>query len=96
MGKSKRRKSPVQLIQQPLVEKSAALLPPDLDPCDIAVNPKTNRATRVRFVTERDASGKVTAKRRVALEGTVLGDLTRPEGEAHGVGGAEGEPAAES
>ncbi len=48
------------------------------------INPKTNRPTRVRFQIEKDAGGRVLAKRRVATDGTVLSEVTR----AGGRGGA--------
>ena len=48
----------------------------------LPVDPKTGRGARVRFTTERDASGRITAKRRVTVGGTMLGDLSRSEGEA--------------
>ena len=48
----------------------------------LPVDPKTGRGSRVRFVTERDASGKVISKRRMTLGGTVLGELSRTESEA--------------
>lgn len=44
------------------------------------INPKTNRPTRVRFQIEKDASGRVVAKRRVATDGTVLSEVTRARG----------------
>ncbi|MBN1342217.1 MAG: 50S ribosomal protein L24 [Phycisphaerae bacterium] len=47
----------------------------------LPVDPKTGRGSRVRFVAERDASGKVTSKRRVTLGGTALGELTRARSE---------------
>jgi large subunit ribosomal protein L24 len=40
------------------------------------VNPKTNRATRVRFATTLEG-GKVTSKQRVATDGTVLSEVKR-------------------
>jgi large subunit ribosomal protein L24 len=43
----------------------------------LPVDPKTGRATRVRFVVDRDANGKTTGKRRVTASGTVLGEVTR-------------------
>ena len=49
----------------------------------LPVDPKTNRPARVRFDVERDADGKVIAKRRVTVNGTVLGEVTR-----HARGGA--------
>jgi len=41
------------------------------------VDPKTGKGTRVRFKTERDASGKTTSKKRVSLAGTELSEVTR-------------------
>lgn len=43
----------------------------------LPVDPKTNRGSRVRFVVERDASGKTIGKRRVTIGGTVLSELGR-------------------
>ena len=45
----------------------------------LPVHPKTNGPTRVRFEIERDASGRITAKRRVTVAEpvTVLRELTR-------------------
>lgn len=53
----------------------------------LPVDPKTGRGSRVRFVTERNASGKVVAKQRVTVGGTTLGDVTRGQSE----GGAAGQ-----
>ncbi len=53
----------------------------------LPVDPKTQRGSRVRFQIDRDASGKVTAKRRVTVGGTVLGEVRG--------GGAEGPRAGE-
>lgn len=39
------------------------------------VDPKTGKAARVHFETERDAAGKVVAKRRVTKGGSVLSDV---------------------
>jgi large subunit ribosomal protein L24 len=50
----------------------------------LPVDPKTGRGTRVRFVAERNADGKVTAKRRVSVGGTVLGELSRSQAESTG------------
>ena len=47
----------------------------------LPVDPKTGRGARVRFTTDRDASGRVAAKRRVTVAGTVLGELSRAQGE---------------
>ena len=41
------------------------------------LDPKTGRPSRVHFEVERDDNGKVTAKRRVTVAGTVLGEVTR-------------------
>lgn len=41
------------------------------------INPATGKPTRVRFRIERDASGRVVSKKRVALDGTVLSEVTR-------------------
>lgn len=38
----------------------------------LPVDPKTGRGSRVRFEVERDAAGRVVAKRRVTRGGTVL------------------------
>jgi len=43
----------------------------------LPVDPKTGRGSRVRFRTERDASGKVVAKHRVTIGGTVLSEIVR-------------------
>lgn len=42
------------------------------------VDPKTGRGTRVRFRSERDATGKVLAKQRISVGGTVLSENKRP------------------
>jgi large subunit ribosomal protein L24 len=56
----------------------------------LPIDPKTSKGSRVRFEIERDASGKVTSKRRVTMGGTVLGDLSRSEVESTGgAGGGE-------
>jgi len=57
----------------------------------LPVDPKTGRGARVRFETDRDASGKVTAKRRVTVGGTALGDLSRSEVETTRVPAGGGE-----
>lgn len=44
----------------------------------LPIDPKTNKPTRVRYQVERDASGRVIAKRRVAKSGAVLSELLRP------------------
>jgi large subunit ribosomal protein L24 len=41
------------------------------------VDPKTGRGTRARFDVKRDATGKIVAKQRVSLGGTVLSEVTR-------------------
>ncbi len=38
---------------------------------------KSNRGARVRFEVKQDESGKVVSKRRVTVNGTVLGDVTK-------------------
>lgn len=43
------------------------------------VDPKTGRATRVRFDVQRDASGRVVSKRRMSVGGTELGEVTRAD-----------------
>jgi len=43
----------------------------------LPLDPKTNRGARVRFEVQRDASGKVTSKRRVTVNGTVLGEVAK-------------------
>ncbi len=43
----------------------------------LPVDPKTGRGTRVHFVVERDASGRVVSKKRVSKSGTVLSEVTR-------------------
>lgn len=41
----------------------------------LPVDPKTGHGSRVHFEIERDAGGKIVAKRRVTRGGTVLGDV---------------------
>jgi large subunit ribosomal protein L24 len=41
----------------------------------LPVDPKTGKAARVRFEIDRDPSGKVVAKRRVTVNGTVLSEV---------------------
>ncbi|MFO0840043.1 MAG: 50S ribosomal protein L24 [Phycisphaerae bacterium] len=41
------------------------------------IDPKTGKPTRVRFQAERDAAGKIVAKRRVSVTGTLLSEVTR-------------------
>jgi large subunit ribosomal protein L24 len=41
------------------------------------IDPKTGQGTRVRFKVERDRAGRIVAKQRVSLAGTVLSDVTR-------------------
>ena len=48
------------------------------------VDPKTGKGTRVRFEVQRDAQGKVTAKKRVSVAGSVLSEVTRSTGEFKG------------
>ena len=45
------------------------------------VDPRTGRATRVRFEEKRDASGKRISKQRVSVAGNVLSEVTRATGE---------------
>jgi len=42
----------------------------------LPVDPKTGRGSRVHFEEDRDASGVVTAKRRVTRGGTVLNEVS--------------------
>ena len=42
----------------------------------LPVDPKTNRAARVRFQVELDGQGKTVKKQRVTVNGTVLGEVT--------------------
>ena len=46
------------------------------------VDPKVGRGTRVRFEVTRNAAGRITAKRRVSVAGTVLGEVSRAESRA--------------
>jgi large subunit ribosomal protein L24 len=48
----------------------------------LPVDPKTERAARVRMRVERDAAGKVVKKTRVSVSGTVLGEVTRARPES--------------
>lgn len=57
----------------------------------LPVDPKTNRGSRVRFVVERDASGKMIGKRRVTIGGTVLSEIVRQEGEGAPASGGTGQ-----
>ncbi len=43
------------------------------------VDPKTGRATRVRFDVRRDATGRVISKRRMSVGGTELSEVTRAD-----------------
>jgi len=43
----------------------------------LPLDPKTNRGARVRFELQRDASGRVISKRRVTVNGTVLGEVAK-------------------
>lgn len=43
----------------------------------LPVDPKADKPARVRFEIERDGKGKVVSKRRVTVNGTVLGEVTR-------------------
>jgi len=47
----------------------------------LPVDEKTGRGTRVRFQTQRDERGRVTAKYRVSLGGTRLGVVSRQSGD---------------
>ncbi len=47
----------------------------------LPVDEKTGRGTRVRFQTERDERGRVTAKYRVSLAGTRLGVVSKRSGD---------------
>ena len=47
----------------------------------LPVDEKTGRGTRVRFQTERDQRGRVTAKYRVSLGGTRLGVVSKRSGD---------------
>lgn len=47
----------------------------------LPIDPKTNRGSRVRFQLDRDKTGKIVAKKRVTIGGTVLGDVTRAQGD---------------
>ena len=67
-GKPSRRNPQGGRLQKEAPLKISKVLPLD---------PKTNRPARVRFEVERDGSGKVTAKRRVTVNGTVLGQVSR-------------------
>lgn len=48
------------------------------------IDPKTGKGTRVRFVENRDASGKVISKQRVSTAGTVLSEVTREKPKSGG------------
>ena len=52
------------------------------------INPKTGKGTRVRFEVTRNAQGKVTAKKRVSRDGTVLSEVTRAGNKAKASGSA--------
>ena len=41
------------------------------------IDPKTGQGTRVRFQVERDRAGRIAAKQRGSLAGTVLSEVTR-------------------
>lgn len=58
------------------IRKEAPLHMSNVQPVD----PKTGRGSRVRFDIERDASGAVTAKRRVTVGGTVLNEVRLKKG----------------
>ncbi len=55
------------------IRKEAAIDISNVQPVD----PKTGNGTRVRFNVKRDATGKLVAKQRVSLGGTVLSEVTR-------------------
>jgi len=58
------------------------------------VDPKTGRGTRVRFVVRTDERGRVIAKQRVSVKGTVLSEVTRARREvAQAEQGREERPA---
>ena len=44
------------------------------------IDPKTGKGTRVRFKTERDASGRSLLKQRVSRSGAVLSKVTQAKG----------------
>lgn len=46
----------------------------------LPVDPRTGKASRVRFVVERDSGGKVTGKKRVTRDGSVLSDVAAKKG----------------
>ena len=62
------------------VQKEAPLPLSKVMPLD----PKTGKGTRVRFVTQRDATGHVVSKQRVSTAGTVLGDVKRHQTQTAG------------
>lgn len=47
----------------------------------LPIDPKTNRGSRVRFPLERDKAGKIVSKKRVTVGGSVLGDVTKAQGD---------------
>ena len=57
------------------LQKEAPLAISDVLPVD----PKTGKRSRVRFKIVKDDKGRVTAKKRVTIEGTVLDELRRTE-----------------
>lgn len=57
------------------IQKEAALHISNVLPFDS----KTSKGARVRFEIQRDADGKVVAKRRVTVNGTVLGVVSQAD-----------------
>ena len=45
----------------------------------LPLDSKTGRGTRVHMEIERDSSGRITGKKRVATSGTVLGTVTKAQ-----------------
>lgn len=46
----------------------------------LPIDPKTGRGSRVRFEVTKDEKGRVVAKRRVTVHGTVLNEVSRAGG----------------
>jgi len=63
------------------VQKEAPIHLSNVMPLD----PKTDRPTRVRFVTQKDGSGAL-RKQRVAVSGAVIGEVTRARAERESAG----------
>jgi large subunit ribosomal protein L24 len=59
------------------IQKEAAIHISNVMPVD----PKTGRATRIRFKLTRDAAGNLTSKQRVSVGGTVLSEVSRAKGQ---------------